>query len=113
MKLIQLILILPLFLLVALYLKRFRSLLMDRLIILALGMSGITLVVKPEWSSQLAGLVGVGRGVDLIMYLAFVGLGFISLILYTKLRQLEQRMTELARQGAIQHASRLPSGSPR
>ncbi len=103
MKPIQLILVPLVVILVALYWKKFRSLLMDRLIVFAIGMAGACLIIMPELSSDLADLVGVGRGVDLVMYLALLGLGFVSLLIYSRLRQLEQRLTELARQEAIHH----------
>ncbi len=104
MKLIQLILVPLIALLVAIYLGRFRSLLTDRIIVVALGAIGVMLIINPSLSDKLAAFVGVGRGVDLVMYLALTGLGFVSLLLYSKVRSLEQKLTEVARQEAVYHA---------
>lgn len=101
---IQLILV-PLLLLIAvLYFAHFRSGLLDRIIVLALGTAGTVMIMVPEWANSLANLVGVGRGADLVNYLGWVGITFVLFLLYSKLRVLESNLTELARGQAIEHA---------
>jgi len=104
MKLIQLILGSMLAFAVVLYFRRFRTRLMDRLIVLSLGLFGMLLVLVPEWANLLAHLVGVGRGADLILYLGLLGLAFLCLVLYSKLRQVEMKLTLLARAEALAQA---------
>ncbi|HVS82613.1 MAG TPA: DUF2304 domain-containing protein [Pyrinomonadaceae bacterium] len=107
MKLIQFILIPLLALVVIVYFARFRSRLLDRLIVLAFGILGIIMVFVPDWANVLAHSVSVGRGADLIMYLGLIGLTFLCLALYSKLREIEVKLTKLARTEALEHA-RLP-----
>jgi small membrane protein len=106
MKLIQLILAPLLALMMLTYLSRFRSRLFDRLIVLSCGTLGIIMVLMPDWANALAHLVGVGRGADLTMYFGLVGLAFLGLRLYAKLRLLETQLVRMAQADAIEHAQR-------
>lgn len=58
---------------------------------------GILFTIKPEVSDQIANLVGVGRGADLIIYLYILGTNFIILILFIKIKALGRQITELTR----------------
>lgn len=104
MRPIQFILIPLLALMVIKYLGRFRSRLLDRLIVLSLGTFGIIMIMIPDLANSLAHLVGVGRGADLVLYVGLVGLGFMCLILYSKLRFIEAQLVKLARIEAIDQA---------
>ena len=97
MKIIQLILIPSFALLTVLYFRRFRSLLLDRMIVLGIGAVGILTVLFPQTTVAVAHLFGVGRGTDLVMYLGLTGLSFVCIILFSKVRTLEARLTEVAR----------------
>lgn len=108
MSLIQLILIPILAVVVAVYFGRFRSGSIDRILVLLLGVVGTVMVAMPEWANTLAHFVGVGRGADLIIYFSLVGVAFLFLMLYSRLRVLESRLTVLARAEAIEHA-KIPS----
>ncbi|MDN5557818.1 MAG: DUF2304 domain-containing protein [Ruaniaceae bacterium] len=81
-----------------------RPLAIRRLTYLMLLFAGIAAVISPGWLSWLAGLVGVGRGTDLLLY-AFVVV-FISHSIASKSRHAasDQRFTDLARVVAIQGA---------
>ena len=72
MILIQFILIPLLLLLLVMYFVRLRSRFFMRAIALLVGILGIVLVARPEWSTVVSQALGVGRGADLITYL---GLG--------------------------------------
>ena len=50
MKLIQFILIPALLIAVLIYVRRFRTLLLDRLIVMGLGLVAILLVINPDWN---------------------------------------------------------------
>ena len=73
--------------------------------------AGAVAVISPQITQDVAELVGVGRGADLVMYIAIVGVMFVLLHYYSKFVELQQKMTELTRQIAIMKAEsqhRLP-----
>lgn len=106
MKPIQYLLLVLLAVLCWAYFRFFRSRSRDRLVVLAAFVASATFVLAPSWTSILANMVGVGRGVDLVIYLAIVLLGYICLMLYSQLRQVRAQVTILARDGAIRSAHR-------
>ena len=112
MILIQFILIPLLLLLLVMYFVRLRSRFFMRAIALLVGILGIVLVARPEWSTVVSQALGVGRGTDLITYLGLVGLSFVCLLLYSKLRFLEAQLTSLIRTAAIAGAHS-PTTGPR
>ena len=57
-----------------------------------------------QWANLLAHSLGVGRGADLMNYLGWIGIAFVCIGLYSKLRVLESHLTELTRVQAIEHA---------
>ena len=74
------------------------------LLTLLVATAGLYFVWFPERSTQLAELVGVGRGVDLILY-TWVCLSLIVLLnLHLKLRTQTELITTLARKIAIADA---------
>lgn len=78
------------------------------LFIVAAGSS----VFFPQWWTVAAGLLGVGRGADLLLYITVLTfLGFVATT-YRKFRHLEKDVTELARQLAIYGAERPPAQLP-
>jgi small membrane protein len=101
MRPIQIILAGLFALVLAKYLGWFRSRLLDRLLLVLLSIAGIGLSLAPDWTTDLAHVLGVGRGVDLVMYLSIFGLGFFSILLYAKSRALEAKTIELVRALAI------------
>ncbi|MCC7496864.1 MAG: DUF2304 domain-containing protein [Bryobacterales bacterium] len=101
MTLIQPVLILILLCAAAIFLLRMRSKLMDRLIVVAFAVTGTALVVSPQTSTEVAHTLGVGRGVDLVIYLSLLGSGFFLLVGFSKLRELEQQLTQITRQLAL------------
>lgn len=75
-----------------------------RLLVLFALVAGVIVVIWPGLLSELARLVGVGRGVDLLFYLALVA-GLIYVVSEYK-RSVEQTraMTQLARELALTEA---------
>ena len=104
MKPIQPILILLLAAIAAVYILRLRKKSYDRLVIILLMLAGVVLVSMPDLSANIAHKVGVGRGVDLVIYLGLMGLSYVCLLLYSKIRGLEAALTELVRASAIADA---------
>ena len=69
-------------------------------VFLLLG-AGAVAVVMPDLTSEVAQLVGVGRGADLVTYIAIVAVMFVLLHYYSKFVELQQKLTELTREMAI------------
>ena len=68
-----------------------------------LAVAGVA-VIFPDITAEAAQLVGVGRGVDLVIYLVEVGTLFVLLHYYTKFVEIERRQTEIVREVAILRA---------
>jgi small membrane protein len=101
MTLIQPILIFLLVTLGLLYFGKMRSKLLDRILVFIFGLAGTVLVAMPNAASAMARWVGVGRGVDLVIYLSLVGIAFCLLLLISKIRELENKITGLTRDFAL------------
>jgi hypothetical protein len=80
--------------------------------VVALAIAGILLAIFPALSSQVAALLHVGRGTDLIFYFAVLAGLFVATNFYFRIRRHEEALTALARQSAIDHAHRPVPGSP-
>ena len=81
-----------------------RSHLMTRLFAVALTGLGILFVVHPELTNSIAHRLGVQRGADLMYYFFLVGAMYGFLILYVRQRTLEEKLAQVARSFAIEHA---------
>jgi hypothetical protein len=110
MKPIQLILLSLLATILGCYFARLRSLLLDRAIVLFLAAVGVIMIVAPRVTMRAARLVGVGRGVDLVIYLSLFSLAFLWTLLFSRQRSLETRLTDLTRAVALDNA-RQPESS--
>jgi hypothetical protein len=86
------------------YVQFLRSRSRDRMFVAALFVGSALLVLMPNLASYLAIALQVGRGVDLVMYLAILFLGLLNLVLYSRYRQLRQQFVKLARHMAIVEA---------
>lgn len=89
------------------YLSRLRSTLAKRTVVLTFAVLGIIMVMIPDLTNTLASLVGVGRGADLLLYLGIVGLMFLFLLVYVRMRILETALTDLVRSIAVANAHNL------
>jgi small membrane protein len=65
---------------------------------------GAVAVVVPETTNEIALLVGVGRGADLVMYVAIVSVLFVLIHYYAKFVDLQHKVTQLTRELAILRA---------
>ena len=74
---------------------------MDKLLIGCILAAGIFLVVFPDLTNRLAVTLGVGRGADLVFYLFIVAFCYLILLVYAKIKKLEQQLAELARRQAL------------
>jgi len=104
MKPIQIVLVLLLLLISFVFLSRLRSSSRNRILIFILALTGILMVMMPDLTTTLAQILGVGRGADLITYFSLVGIFFILLLIYSKLRELDAAITSIVRTVAIDQA---------
>lgn len=77
---------------------------MDALLVVMFGATGIVFVFFPDLTNRIARWVGVGRGADMIFYLAIVFFLFVVAKLYGRIRKLEQQLTEIVRDESIRKA---------
>lgn len=89
----------------AIFYRKLRSRTLDRAVILLATLIGCLLVSFPKLSQVLAHALGVGRGVDLVFYIGFVVLGFLWLETTSRLRRIEQSLTDLTRAIALGEAA--------
>ena len=84
------------------YLIKFRQPALDKLFIGCLMATGIFFFLYPEVTNQLAHFLGIGRGADLIFYLAILGFAYVTLLLYSKIRKLEDQLAKIVRQQSLE-----------
>lgn len=58
-------------------------------------------VLFPDTATEIANLIGIGRGTDLIAYLTAFSLMFLALLVYLKFRRLDNRLAKLTRELAL------------
>ena len=92
---------------VLLYFSRLRSKAADGLIILICFGCASLMVMRPNIATRIANLVGVGRGADLIVYLALPGLLMMIFLLFSRTRELNAKLTMAVREYALRDV-RLP-----
>ena len=83
------------------YLFRARSVFIDRLVYLAGAVIGMVLVIDPNLATSIANLVGVGRGVDLLVYLFIIISLFYTAAKNSEIKRLKRQLTAVAREQAI------------
>ncbi len=68
-------------------------------------------ILLPKTTTQLAGIFGVGRGVDIIVYVSLVLLFYLVFRVYVMIEDLRRDITSLVRQIALQNASNPPKST--
>jgi hypothetical protein len=81
------------------------SLLVRRSLALAAIAAGAVAVLTPDTVTEVAELVGVGRGTDLVLYVLCVTFLFVAIGLHMRLSELHDKYVELARQLALHEAA--------
>lgn len=107
MILIQLILIAAIAGIGVLAVWSLRSRRLSRFLVLALAALGVIFVLHPELTSRIAHFLGVGRGVDLMLYIFLVATVYALLQLYARVRTLDWQVTQLTRALAIANVRKL------
>ena len=67
----------------------------------ALWIGAAAFILWPDASTQLARIVGVGRGTDLIVYGSVIGLFVLVFNLHVSLDRVERKLTDLVRREAL------------
>jgi len=58
-------------------------------------------IINPSWTNSLANVVGVGRGADLVFYVAIVTLFYGIFKLLLRIENLEKQLTQFVREQTI------------
>ncbi|MFN2461585.1 MAG: DUF2304 domain-containing protein [Candidatus Velthaea sp.] len=74
--------------------------------VLATFAVGVALVISPDLANRLARTLNVGRGTDLILYIAVVGGVFVAANLYFRWKRHEDTMVRIVRELALTGAAR-------
>jgi hypothetical protein len=104
---IQVILVAVLVAIGGVYLTALASRLVARITTILVVALGIGFVLNPDLTTRIARAVGVGRGADLLLYLLCVAVFGTFLRFFRRERELERKLTELARSVAIMEAERV------
>lgn len=102
MNIIQILLTSFLLLLIAVYIVYFWNKIFNRILFFVLFLVGLVLVFFPDLANKVAHWTGVGRRADLLLYLTIILFFAISIFLYSKVKNLQARQTEIVRRGAIE-----------
>jgi small membrane protein len=103
MSKIQVLFITALIFIMVNYFRRFRSMAIAKILISLMLLSGIFFVLYPDMTTKIAHYLGIGRGTDLVFYLAILGFGYMILVLYSKIKNLEDQITSLVRKQALEN----------
>ncbi len=96
--------LLVVFLSIFFYAFRFRSALVERLLLIVLALVGLVLTLAPDSATMVANFLGVGRGTDLILYIWILVFIIKALRDQAKFREYDRRITDLVRQIALRDA---------
>ena len=94
--------------LIAIYMYiRLRSSIFDIVLIVVFFLAGTFFVLFPDTTNDIAHFVGVSKGANLFLYTAILFLFFLILKLYSRLRRVEEKFTELVRNKSLEEAEEL------
>jgi hypothetical protein len=92
------------------FISRFRSALLDLLVLILFSSAAIFFILFPDYTNAIAKKMGVSRGADLLFYICILFFLFIIIKLFARIRRLEKKLTEMVRQLAKDKAQ-LPEGT--
>jgi hypothetical protein len=67
-------------------------------------------VIRPEMASAVAALFGVGRGADVVVYLALAAAFYLIFRLFAKVEDLDRQLTKITRAEALKDLPREHDG---
>lgn len=83
---------------------RLRTVLIQRVLVIPLGIALCVFAVAPDLSTRVANVFGIGRGADLLFYLAHITEAFFLLILYARYQNVSLDLAEMVRRQALDQA---------
>ncbi|MEM7367584.1 MAG: DUF2304 domain-containing protein [Bacteroidota bacterium] len=112
MKPIQFILLPIFFLLLIVFFRKLRPYPILKYLTACILLAAMVFTAFLDSSTFIANWLGVGRGVDLVIYLSLMGLTVSCLLLYLRTMRLEHLLTEVIRSQSIQYAHIIPPVKP-
>lgn len=107
MHLIQIVLFVTI-LAIAIYVyRKFRNSILDVVVFFSFLAAGLIFIAFPELTTTIAKFLGVGRGADLLFYLAILFFSFVCLKLYERIKKLEALLHQMIRDKAISDAEKI------
>ncbi|MFP5222898.1 MAG: DUF2304 family protein [Acidobacteriota bacterium] len=91
------------------YIFKNKSALATRILSIAMLGTATLFVLFPNLSTDVANLIGVGRGVDMLIYLFMCLVTMFFFRIYSKTKELDQLITSIVRHSATTNALR-PTG---
>jgi hypothetical protein len=88
------------------YVFRLRTVILERMIYLALALGGTVVILYPDMSTRLANRIGIGRGADLLLYIFIIFSLFHHVNIAARFKYLERQMTMVVRSVALAEAMR-------
>jgi len=82
------------------YIFKLRNAIVDLLAISLFSSLAIFFILIPEYTSIIANKLGVGRGADMLFYTFILFFLFLILKLFSRIRRLEKKLTDLVREQA-------------
>lgn len=70
----------------------------------ALWIAGAVVTLRPEVTTFFAGVIGVGRGTDAVMYVSVAVLFYLTFRIFLRIDKLDHEITELVRREALRDA---------
>lgn len=86
---------------------RLRSNLLDAILIFLFCGVAVFFILFPDLTTKMAQLLGVKRGINLVFYCITLFFFFLILKLYSRLRRLENKFTEMVRENSLQKTEEL------
>jgi len=68
-------------------------------------------IARPELTGEVARVLGIGRGTDLVLYFAILAMVFGFFAVYVRMRRIERDLTIIVRELAIRSASHVDAGA--
>jgi hypothetical protein len=89
------------------FIIRLKKRILDIVLLAGMIACAVVLILWPDITTAVAARLGVGRGADLVFYVSILTFWFVVLKLYARIRKLEQALTEIIRQDALNKAQDL------
>ena len=86
---------------------RLRSNLLDAILIFLFCGVAVFFILFPDMTTRIAQWMGVKRGINLVFYSITVFFFFLILKLYSRMRKLENKFTEMVRENSLNKAEEL------